>query len=169
MRNEVRRQREQDKLSQRQKLKETAIYRAIEKVSSYMDHYYLDAFIGFVPGWGDILALLSTVPFVYFSICKVKSAPLTLAIINNALRDVLLGMIPFFVGDIIDIFHRANAKNMQITKGFVEGDEAIIKEVNRRAVQSAFILIGLLVLIVLMVWLLFTAGNFVLSQLFSAI
>lgn len=30
----------------------------------------------------------------------IKSIPLTLAVLNNAFRDVLMGMIPFFVGDV---------------------------------------------------------------------
>ena len=53
--------------------------------------------------------------------------------LNNALRDVLMGMIPFFVGDVIDFFHRANIQNMQMIQGFVDGDEIIIKQVNQRA------------------------------------
>ncbi len=36
-------------------------------------------------------------------------------------------------GDIIDFFHRANIQNMQMILGFVEGDEAVIKQVNQRA------------------------------------
>jgi len=44
-----------------------------------------------------------------------------------------MGMIPFFVGDIIDFFHRANIQNMQMIQGFVDGDEAVIKQVNQRA------------------------------------
>ena len=91
-----------------------------------MDRYYLDALIGVIPGWGDAIALLCVVPFVYFSSSVIKSLPLTLAVLNNALRDVLLGMIPFFVGDIIDIFHRSNTQNMQMIQGFVDGDEKVI-------------------------------------------
>ena len=73
-------------------------------ITRYMDRYYLDAIIGIIPGWGDIITIFCAVPFIYFSTRVIKSIPLTLAIINNALSDVLLGMIPFFVGDIIDIY-----------------------------------------------------------------
>ena len=76
-------------------------------ITRYMDRYYLDAIIGIIPGWGDVITMFCVVPFIYFSTRVIKSIPLTLAIINNALRDVLLGMIPFFIGDIIDVFHRA--------------------------------------------------------------
>ena len=93
--------------------------------------------------------------------------PLTLAILNNTLRDMLLGMIPFFVGDIIDVFHRANTKNMAMIQGFVDGDEAIIREVNKKARQSAVVLILLLLLIALMIWLLITFGSYLYSLVAS--
>ena len=89
-------------------------YQTMNGLTRYMDRYYLDALIGIIPGWGDAIALLSVVPFVYFSSRVIKSIPLTLAVLNNALRDVLMGMIPFFVGDVIDFFHRANIQNMQM-------------------------------------------------------
>ena len=52
-------------------------------------------------------------------------------------RKRLMGMIPFFVGDIIDFFHRANIQNMQMIQGFVDGEETIIKQVNQRAWQPS--------------------------------
>ena len=132
-------------------------------LTRYMDRYYLDALIGVIPGWGDAIALLSVVPFVYFSLRVIRSIPLTLAILNNALRDVLMGMIPFFVGDIIDFFHRANIQNMEMIQGFVDGDETIIKQVNQRAWQSAIILFVLLLLIALTIWLLISFGTYLYS------
>lgn len=132
-------------------------------LTRYMDRYYLDALIGVIPGWGDAIALLSVVPFVYFSLRVIRSIPLTLAILNNALRDVLIGMIPFFIGDIIDFFHRANIQNMEMIQGFVDGDETIIKQVNQRAWQSAIILFVLLLLIALTIWLLISFGSYLYS------
>ncbi len=151
------------RLQQRKRLMDNKAYQTMQGLTRYMDRYYLDALIGIIPGWGDAIALISVMPFVYFSMRVIKSVPLTLAVINNALRDVLLGMIPFFVGDIIDIFHRANTKNMQMIQGFVDGDETVIKEVNRRAVQSVVVLIALLLLIALMIWLLVSFGSYVFS------
>lgn len=149
---------------QRERLMNNKAYQAMGNLTRYMDRYYLDALIGVVPGWGDALALLCVVPFVYFSLRVIKSIPLTLAVINNALRDVLLGMIPFFVGDIIDVFHRANIKNMAMIQGFVDGEETVIKEVNRRAMQSVFVLILLLLLITFMIWLLISFGSYLYSS-----
>ena len=139
----------------------------MQSLTRYLDRFYLDAVIGLIPGWGDAVALLCVVPFVYFSMCIIKSIPLTLAVLNNALRDVLLGMIPFFIGDVIDIFHRANMKNMAMIQGFIDGDEAIIKQVNRRALQSAIVLLVLLLLIALMIWALFSFGSYLYSVIAS--
>ena len=143
------------------------VYQTMEALTRYMDRYHLDALIGVIPGWGDAIALLSAVPFVYFSTRVIKSVPLTLAVLNNALRDVLMGMIPFFVGDIIDFFHRANIQNMQMIQGFVDGDEAVIKQVNQRAWQSAIVLIILLLLIAVMIWVLISFGSYLYSLVAS--
>ena len=155
------------RLQRRARLMDNQDYQSMQSFTRYMDRFYLDAVIGLIPGWGDAVALLCVVPFVYFSMCIIKSIPLTLAVLNNALRDVLLGMIPFFIGDVIDIFHRANMKNMAMIQGFIDGDEAIIKQVNRRALQSAIVLLVLLLLIALMIWALISFGNYLYSVIAS--
>ena len=152
---------------QRKRLMDNKVYQAMDGLTRYMDRYYLDALIGIIPGWGDAIALLCVAPFVYFSSRVIKSIPLTLAVLNNALRDVLMGMIPFFVGDVIDFFHRANIQNMQMIQGFVDGDETIIKQVNQRAWQSAIVLIVLLLLIALMFWALVSFGSYLYSLIAS--
>ena len=151
----------------RQRLMDNKAYQTMQGLTRYMDRYYLDALIGVIPGWGDAIALASAVPFVYFAARVIRSVPLTLAVLNNALRDVLMGMIPFFVGDIIDFFHRANIQNMQMIQGFVDGDEAIIKQVNQRALQSAIVLVILLLLIALMIWALVSFGSYLYSTVAS--
>ena len=160
---------DEKRLQRRKRLMDNKAYQTMQGLSRYMDRYYLDALIGVIPGWGDAIALLSVVPFVYFSSRVIKSVPLTLAVLNNALRDVLMGMIPFFVGDIIDFFHRANIKNMQMIQGFVNGDKAVIKQVNQRAWQSAIILFILLLLIALMIWLLISFGSYLYSLVTSIV
>ena len=152
---------------QRKRLMDNKVYQTMNGLTRYMDRYYLDAVIGIIPGWGDAIAFLCVVPFVYFSSRVIKSIPLTLAVLNNALRDVLMGMIPFFVGDIIDIFHRANIQNMQMIQGFVDGDETVIRQVNQRGWQSAIVLIILLLLIAFMIWVLISFGSYLYSLVAS--
>ena len=80
---------EAKRLQRRQRLINNKAYQTMEGLTRYMDRYYLDALIGVIPGWGDAIALLSVVPFVYFSSRVIKSVPLTLAVLNNALRDAI--------------------------------------------------------------------------------
>ena len=152
---------------QRKRLMDNKVYQTMNDITRYMDRYYLDAVIGIIPGWGDMITLFCVVPFIYFSTRVIKSMPLTLAIINNALHDVLLGMIPFFIGDFIDVFHRANTKNMAMIQGFVDGNEIVIKEVNRKAIQSTVVLIILLLLIALLIWALVSFGSYLYSLIAS--
>lgn len=149
----------------RQELKQHPMFVTLERIARYMDRYYLDGVIGLVPGVGDIFSALCTVPFVYFTLVVVRSVPLTLAVINNTLRDVLVGMVPFFIGNVLDFFYRSNLRNMKMIIGFVNGDSRIIGEVNRKAVESVAVMILLLGLIVLLAVLLVKFGGWILSLL----
>ena len=100
----------------RKRLMDNKVYQVMGVLTRYMDRYYLDAIIGLIPGWGDVIALVSVIPFVYFSLFIIRSVPLTLAVLANALRDVFLGMLPFYVGDVIDFFHRSHVQNMEMMR-----------------------------------------------------
>ena len=139
-----------------QRLASSRSYKWLQWLSDLLDRYYLDAALGFaIPaGIGDAVSAVISLVYVAFSAVKIRSLPLTLAVLNNTLRDVLMGLIPFYIGDIIDIFHKSNQQNMQLIRGFVEGDKQTISNVNRKAAWSAAILIALCFLIYLMVRLL---------------
>lgn len=135
--------------------------------NKYLDEYYLDGVIGLLPyGIGDIISALFSIIYVYVSASIIRSIPLTLAIINNILRDVILGMLPFFVGDVIDFFHRSNTQNMALINGFIDGDSTIINKIRRKAVASVVIFILFCLVIAAFVYLAarFTSWIF---QLFS--
>ena len=139
-----------------EKAKQSRLYRAMQNVSKFADRYYLDAAVGFIPGGvGDALGALFSLVYAYFAAFRLRSAPLTLAVLNNALRDFLLGMIPFYVGDVVDFFHRANTQNMALVDGFINGDEQTIRRVNRKAAQAAVVLALFILAIALMFWLLY--------------
>lgn len=136
-----------------EKLRSSRLYRATQAVTLWMDRYNVDGVAGLVPGGvGDIVSAGFAVVHVYFSAFRLRSIPLTLAILNNTLRDIFLGMLPFFVGDVIDFFHKANKRNMALIDGFINDDVTIIHEVNRKATQSAAILISLAIAIMLLLW-----------------
>ena len=143
-------------------------YRMMKKVALYMDQYYLDGVAGLVPGGlGDMMASAFALVHVYFSLYKLRSVPLTLAVLNNAMRDVLMGMLPFFVGDVIDFFNKSHAKNMKLIDGYIYNYPHVVHELHRKAWQSAAVLVLLLVAIVGMVWFLVWLTKTLGTALFS--
>lgn len=147
-------QRKAEKEMRRMEIEMSSSYRMVQGIAKFMDKYLLDPIIGFfVPGIGDILSSVLVLPFIHVSLFKIKSVPLTLAVIYNVLIDVLIGLIPFYIGDIIDVFNRAYLKNARLITGFVEDDNEVISEVNRKAAWMGFMILVLCVLIYFMVLL----------------
>ncbi len=110
------------------------VYSAIKTITNIMDKKYLDPVVGFFfPALGDTLMSVLIIPYLYISVFKIKSLGLTLAIILNTLVDVIVGLIPYGIGDILDIFNRSYSKNLRLIDGFIRRDEKVVKEVNRKA------------------------------------
>ena len=125
-------------------------YQMTQTIARWMDKYFLDPLIGLIPGLGDALSSLLVFPFIYVAAVKVRSLPLTLAVIFNVLRDMAIGLIPFWVGNILDFFNRAYLQNCRLIVGFVEDDREIIREVNRKAFWMG---VGIVVCCFLIYWL----------------
>jgi hypothetical protein len=149
-------------------LRNSKLYHHIKKVTQLADGYYLDFVIGLIPGgFGDILGGLFSLSHVYFGLFKLRSIPLTLALLNNMLRDVFLGMLPFYVGDAIDFFYKSNKKNMALIDGFLNDDKDIIHQVNKKAIQAAIVFFLLIAGIMLLLGLLVLLANKIGSILFT--
>ncbi|KGN83291.1 hypothetical protein HQ35_00550 [Porphyromonas cangingivalis] len=122
-------------------------YKAAKVIQKAFDQYFLDPILGFfMPGFGDILTSTLTLPFIYLALFEIKSIPLTLAIIYNALMDILKGLFPV-IGDIFDAFNKSYTKSFRLINGFVDDDDTIKREVNRKALKSLVMIILLLVVI----------------------
>ena len=128
-------------------LKESKTYRFLCMITLLADKYFLDALLGFVPSVGDLVSSVFGLPFIYVTLFKVKSIPLTLAVIYNYLVDILLGSIPFFIGDAIDFFCKAHVKNLDLITHYVEGDKKTIRQVRSKALLTALLIIVLCVII----------------------
>ena len=125
-----------------------------------MDKYCLDPIIGFfLPGFGDFLTSILVLPFIYVSLFKIKSIPLTLAVIFNILRDIALGLIPFWIGDIIDLINRGYLQNCRLIVGFVEDDKEVIHKVNKRAFWMAVLIVIFCLIIYWLVGLVIIAAE----------
>lgn len=138
----------------RRQLKQSTAYRALRTTAKTMDKYGLDPLMGLLPGGiGDLLSALLALPAIYMAAVEVRSLPLTLAVIFNILRDVAIGLIPFWIGDAIDFFNRSYLQNLRLIVGFVEEDEGITGEVNRKAAwlgAGIFLLCAAIVLLAML-------------------
>lgn len=125
-------------------IEQSLSYQTLKKIKVLMEDYFLDGIIGLIPIVGDIFTQLFNVSFVYVSLFKIRSIPLTLAIIFNSLMDILIGVIPY-AGMLLDFFHKSYKKNFEMIIGFVENDRQTIRKVNQKAVLMS---VGIVVVIV---------------------
>ncbi len=114
--------------------------RLLEGIYRVMDKYCLDPILGFImPGLGDVITAALTIPFIFTSIFKLRSVPLTLAIIMNALIDMLIGLVPM-VGDLFDLVFRSYKKNYNLIVGYVNDDEETLKDINSKALWACVLI-----------------------------
>ena len=149
-------ERVEKKQAKREQMMNRSSYRMMVKTAKYMDKYYLDPLIGLIPGGvGDTISSLLAFPFIYYSLCVVKSIPLTLAVIYNILIDVMLGAIPV-IGNVFDIFKRSYVDNLKLITGYIEDDKEIINMVNKKAFWTA-------VFIAVLCWLIYVVISWAIS------
>lgn len=119
------------------------------KTAKYMDKWFLDPILVsfFLPASATLCrACLRS--RLSITACVVKSVPLTLAVIYNILMDVLIGAIPFYIGDVLDVFKLSYVDNLKLITGYIEDDKEIINKVNKKAFWTA-------VFIVVLCWLIY--------------
>ena len=73
----------------------------------------LDSIVGLIPGAGDALMLFVSLRIVWVGKSLGMPKALIAQMVKNSAIDFGLGFIPF-VGDIVDIFYKANQKNVRI-------------------------------------------------------
>lgn len=156
-------ERQRKKELRRMEIEESSAYQATQTIAKWMDKYFIDPILGFIlpAGMGDTLTSIFVIPYIYVAACKVRSLPLTLAVIFNVLRDVALGLIPFCIGDIIDTFNRSYVQNARLIVGFVEDDKSIIEEVNRKAFWTGVLILIFCAIIYLLVRLAIQVGSWI--------
>ena len=73
----------------------------------------LDSIIGLIPGAGDMLMLFVSLRIVWLGKSLGMPKSLVAQMVKNSAIDFGLGFIPF-IGDIADVFYKANQKNVRI-------------------------------------------------------
>ncbi len=146
----------------RAEIERSTSYRLMQATARVMDRYWLDPIVGFLlPGYGDVVTALLIAPFLYVSAVKVRSLPLTLAMLCNVLLDVLVGLLPFFVGTVLDCVSKAYTKNARLIEGFIAGDRETVKQVNRKVFMLGLMIVVLCLLIVALVLLIIELAKLV--------
>lgn len=148
--------RQEKKNRRREEIEMSSSYSMIKGIKIILDDWYVDGIVGLVipGGIGDALSGSLSLPYLYISMFKVRSFPLTLAVLYNMLLDVILGMIPFFVGDVIDFFNKSFKRNYRLIVGFVEDDQETIRQVKRKSVYFFFMIL----IFIGLIYLLFVLG-----------
>ena len=131
---------------------DSRFYHTLQRIVRWMDTYYLDPILGFLlpAGIGDFVSALMAIPFIVFSLFVAKSIPLTLAIINHTLWDIFIGLIPFFVGDVLDVVSRPYRRNLQLIEGYLAGDKSTIRHLQKHVAITLFAILLCCILIYFM-------------------
>ena len=148
---------------------DSRFYRTLQRIARWMDTYYLDPILGFLlpAGIGDFVSALMAIPFIVFSLFVAKSIPLTLAIINHTLWDILIGLIPFFVGDVLDVFSRPYRRNLQLIEGYLAGDKSTIRHLQKHVAITLFAILLCCILIYFMFKAVLWFGNLIAVMFFA--
>ena len=143
-------------------------YRTLQRIAQWMDTYYLDPILGLLlpAGIGDFVSALMAIPFIVFSLFVAKSIPLTLAIINHTLWDIFIGLIPFFVGDVLDVFSRPYRRNLQLIEGYLAGDKSTIRHIQKHMAITLFAILLCCTLIYFMLKAVLWFGDFFMEILY---
>lgn len=122
------------------KMRSGSDFKTLELIYKVMDQWYLDPILGFImPGLGDIITASLTIPFIFTSIFKLRSIPLTLAILLNSLIDLLIGLVPV-IGDFGDFAYKSYKKNYYLIVGYVEGNPDVTKKINSKALWACVLI-----------------------------
>lgn len=139
------------KEQKKEELMNCRLFYIMYRTKHFFDDWHLDALIGLIPTAGDIVTAFLSFPFIIFCVFKIKSVALTLAVLNNYMLDMIIGMIPFWIGNISDFFYKAHRKNLDLIMGYIDDDKNIIEKINRKAVISAIVLLVLIFTLVMMI------------------
>ena len=96
----------------------------------------LDSIVGLIPGAGDALMLFVSLRIVWLGKSLGMPKALIAKMVKNSAIDFGLGFIPF-VGDIVDIFYKANQKNVRIMeRWWISENKHEVDKVTQKALSE---------------------------------
>ena len=96
----------------------------------------LDSIVGLIPGAGDALMLFVSLRIVWLGKSLGMPKALIAQMVKNSAIAFGLGFIPF-VGDIVDIFYKANQKNVRIMeRWWISENKHEVDKVTQKALSE---------------------------------
>ena len=96
----------------------------------------LDSIVGLIPGAGDALMLFVSLRIVGLGKSLGMPSALVAQMVKNSAIDFGLGFIPF-IGDLIDVFYKANQKNVRIMeRWWISENKSQVDEATRQRLEQ---------------------------------
>ncbi|APE07221.1 hypothetical protein BM528_16725 [Alteromonas sp. RW2A1] len=96
----------------------------------------LDSIVGLIPGAGDALMLFVSLRIVWLGKSLGMPSALVAQMVKNSAIDFGLGFIPF-IGDLIDVFYKANQKNVRIMeRWWISENKSQVDEATRQKLEQ---------------------------------
>lgn len=96
----------------------------------------LDSIVGLIPGAGDALMLFVSLRIVWLGKSLGMPKALVAQMVKNSALDFGLGFIPF-IGDIVDVFYKANQKNVRIMeRWWISENKHEVDKVTQKALSE---------------------------------
>jgi len=89
----------------------------------------LDALLGLIPVVGDVISAVVATSIVVKSLQFGLPKELVSRMVGNIFVDVLFGAIPF-LGDLFDILYKANTRNMNLLRDYLQERERLDAQLN---------------------------------------
>jgi len=121
----------------------------------------LDALIGFIPVVGDTFTAILSVYIIAVGVQRGAPKSVIVKMMANIFLDALLGMVPVF-GDIFDVINRANIKNVDLLRDYLDQPVEVKKS------TTIWLVVTVLALLFLMAFCIWFSALF-LSALFKFI
>ena len=143
----------------------------IDQLSSLLDNRFtipglntrfgVDSLIGLIPGVGDWISLGISILIVVAMMRRGVSVRMLLTMIWHLLVDAIVGAIPL-VGDIFDVYHRANRRNVERLRQYY------VENPNPPSTGRSLFVVGLMLLglIIGLVWVFLKVFSMIWQQLF---
>jgi hypothetical protein len=125
----------------------------------------IDALLGLLPGVGDTASALASIYILQaatrFGVSRITIARMTV----NIMVDLLVGAFPI-VGDIFDVYWKANRKNVELLRRHLTANPTIERKLKR---SDGLFVAGMIVLIGAVLIASVTGANFILAWAFESV